>query len=203
MTMVAPSLEEGISYLEDMVGIELVNGAKHVDMATHNRRIKLGVDCYLEVIAPDPQANAPAQARWFGLDQIEDVRAAWSQGRRLRGWVARTNQIDAVLATHGHLLGTKRWLDGHFYFSVPDEGKLPLGGVLPSIIDVQNAVPTAVSLDDQSIILDDFTIEHPSPDDVTFLYEEIGLENAPKVVFGKEFLYRATLRTPTRSVTIR
>lgn len=105
MTVIAPTLEEGIEHVSACLEIELINGTTHTDMGTYNRRVKLGEDCYLEVIAINPHAPSPSGPRWFGLDQVEAVRAEWSNGSRLRGWVARTNDIDAVLMSHCQLLG--------------------------------------------------------------------------------------------------
>lgn len=59
ITMIAPTLEEGIQHLSACLEIDLINGATHIDMGTHNRRVRLGSDCYLEVIAVDPQATMP------------------------------------------------------------------------------------------------------------------------------------------------
>ena len=70
LTMIAPTLDEGIRHLGETLGIELGNAATHTDMGTHDRRVRLGADRYLEVIAIDPDGQAPAiRPRWFGLDR--------------------------------------------------------------------------------------------------------------------------------------
>lgn len=203
LTMIAPTLDEGIDYLGEILGIALGNAATHADMGTHNRRVRLDADRYLEVIAIDPDGRAPATPRWFGLDRREAVRSAWSQGLRLRGWVARTDDIDAVLARHGHLLGTKRWLENHFHFAVPEDGDPPLGGVLPSVIDVGGRSPTATRLEDQGIRLTDFVLEHPNPPGILALYEELGVTDPPRVVHGDAVRYHATVDTPTGPKVLR
>lgn len=195
LTIIAPSLEEGIGRIGERLGISLGNAARHRDMGTHNRRVRLGADCYLEVIAVDPEGSPPPGPRWFGLDRTDEVRSAWSEGSGLRGWVARTDDIDAVLARHGHLLGTKRWLEGSFHFAVPENGQLPMGGVLPSVIDLAGRPPTAHGLVDQGVRLTDLVLEHPDPREVQALYEELGIEKAPRVVHGERVLYRAEVET--------
>lgn len=197
MTVIAPTLDEGIDYVRGCLEIELVNGATHIDMGTHNRRVKLGSDCYLEVIAVNPAAPPPTGPRWFGLDQGEAVRSDWANGSRLKGWVARTNDIDRVLMSHGALLGAKKWLDDHFHFSVPPDGSLPMGGALPSVIDVGDHLPTATSLQDQGIRLKELVIEHPTPSRIIALYDEIGVTNPPTVKQGNRLRLSATLDTPS------
>lgn len=202
MTMIAPTLEEGIAYLEERLGIGLENDATHRDMGTHNRRIRLGDDVYLEVIAVDPGAPSPTPPRWFGLDRAEDVRAAWSSGLRLRGFVARTHDMDTVLARHGLLLGEKRWLDNGYHFAVRPDGDLPMDGALPGVIDLGGKPPTATRLSDQGVRLKDFVLEHPEPSEIQALYEELGIEAAPRVVHAPQMRYRATLDTPSGERTI-
>lgn len=197
MTVIAPTLEEGIEYVSACLEIELINGTSHTDMGTHNRRVKLGEDCYLEVIAVNPNAPSSSGPRWFGLDQAEAVRSEWSKGSRLRGWVARTDDIDNVLISHGHLLGSKKWLDNHFSFSVPLDGGLPMGGILPSIIDVGNSPFTAMSLGDQGVRLREFVLDHPNPSEIISLYNEIGITNPPIVRKGECLCFSAVLDTPS------
>lgn len=202
LTVLAPSLGEGMRWITERFGIEPINAATHRDMGTHNRRVRLGPDCYLEVIAVDPDAAPPRWPRWFGLDLTEEVRNAWAAGRRIGGWVARTDDIDAVLASHGHLLGSKRWLDGSFHFSVPEDGGLPMGGVLPSVIDLGGRAPTARRLQDQGLRLKAFVLEHPAPDEIRALYEDMRIVDAPEVVFGPAARFSAEIETPTGLVTV-
>ncbi len=72
---------------------------------TRNHLLRLGASTFLEVIAVDPEAAPPPRARWFGLGDAARLRAEWEAGQRLRGFVARTNDIDTLLAAHPDLLG--------------------------------------------------------------------------------------------------
>jgi hypothetical protein len=197
MTVIAPTLDEGIEYVRACLGIELINGTIHTDMGTHNRRVKLGVDCYLEVIAVNPDAPSPNGPRWFGLDQAEAVRSNWSNGSRLKAWVARTNDIEKVLLFHSQLLGSKKWLDDHFYFSVLPDGDLPMGGGLPCVIDVGDSSPTAAGLADQGVRLREFILEYPKPSELIRLYDRMEIINPPKIIEGERLCYSALLETPS------
>ncbi len=200
LTLIAPTLEEGVAHVRECLGIDMPSGRKHPDMGTHNHLLKLGDDVYLEVIAIDPAAPPPAHARWFGLDDRHAVQTAWNAGLRLRGWVARTQHMDAVLAQHGHLLGRKTQLSAGaappYFFAIPPGGGLPLAGVAPSVIDRGQRPPPVPSMPDLGARLHRFTIEHSDPGRVEALYESLGIARAPHVQKGDALRYRADIQTP-------
>src|SRR5438105_14753652 len=107
LAIVAPSLREGVEHVRACLDLDIPYGGAHREMGTHNHLLRLGDESYLEVIAIDPDSGPPVARRWFGLDDTVAVRADWDAGRRLRAWVARTDDLDAVLASHGELLGRK------------------------------------------------------------------------------------------------
>lgn len=206
LTLIAPSLEEGAAHVRECLGIDMPTGREHPDMGTHNRLLRLGDDVYLEVIAIDPAAPPPAHARWFGLDDQAAVREAWNRGQRLRGWVARTQRMDAVLAQHGHLMGRKTQLSAgsapNYFFAIPPGGVLPLGGAAPSLIDRDQRPPPIASMPDLGARLARFTIEHPDPAMVRDLYAALGVVNPPQVQRGDTVRYRAEIDTPNGLKTL-
>jgi hypothetical protein len=199
LTVIAPSLAHGVAHVRDSLGIEMPYGRVHDGMGTHNHLLRLGDDVYLEVIAVDPGALVPSRPRWFGLDDRLAVQAAWDRGFRLRGWVARTTDIDAVLSRHADILGDKVQLSRaglSFSFSLRRDGSLPLGGLAPSVIDRDGRPPPIASMPDLGARLHGVIVEHPEPDEVTALYEELGIEKLPQVQRGECFRYRARIETP-------
>jgi hypothetical protein len=56
ITVVAPSLEIGSTYVKAALGVVPGAGRTHPGMATHNLLLALGPTMYLEVISPDPRA---------------------------------------------------------------------------------------------------------------------------------------------------
>lgn len=199
LTIIAPSLAEGVAHVRACLDIDVPFGQRHRDMGTYNHRLRLGESVYLEIIAVDPDAPPPGRPRWFGLDDQEAVRRAWDGGLRLRGWVARTSDIDAVLSGREELLGSKTPLsagDSFFHFSIPADGSLPLGGVAPSVIDRGGRPPSVAAMADFGAILQSLIIEHPDPEDVADLYARLAIGHPPEVRKGEALRYRALIRIP-------
>lgn len=200
LTIIAPSLAEGVAHVRACLDIDIPYGGIHPEMGTHNHVLRLGDEAYLEVIAINPDALSPSGPRWFGLDDQQAVQAAWENGFRLRGWVARTTDIDALLSQHEHILGHKIQVSrgGRFsFFSLPPDGCLPQGGIAPSVIDRGGRPPPAGSMPDFGIQLRTVTIEHPNPNSVLGLYKQLHIENPPKVEKGNQLRYRAKVQTPS------
>ena len=200
ITVIAPTLIEGVSHVEDCLGLEVPFGTRHDYMGTHNHRLQLGNRVYLEIVALDPEGASPGRARWFGLDDQEQVRSDWNEGRRLRGWVASTDAITAVLSTHGAIFGDEVALPAAhptFAFSIPEDGSLPLDGAAPSIIDHRGDPTSMAAIPDLGARLRSLTLEHPEPAAIRSLYRDVSIEPPPEIVAGQKIRYRATIETPT------
>jgi len=199
LTVIAPSLAAGVEHVGAHLGIDMPYGGAHSEMGTHNHLLRLGDDLFLEVIATDANACAPAGPRWFGLDHPGTVQSAWDEGLRLRGWVARTTDLDAVLAAHGDLLGRRTSVsrgDRSWSFSVREDGLLPAEGVAPSVIAWGNRGCPASAMPDFGARLVTFVIEHPDPSWVKDLYTSLEVENPPEVHKGQQVRHWAVIDTP-------
>ena len=155
----ANTLGEGVTYVEDTLGVRLAAIGHHPHMATHNRLLGLG-DLYLEVIATDPDAPQPNWPRWFDLDHF-------SGPPRLSNWVARTNDLTAALAMALPGTGTPVALSRGNYrwqMAVPADGKLPLDGAHPALIQWQGPHHPTQALPDLAIRLTRLDITHPQAD---------------------------------------
>ncbi len=199
ITVIAPTLAEGAAHVRTCLDLDVPFGRQHPDMGTHNHLLRLGKSVYLEIIAVNPEAPRPAHARWFGLDDQAAVRADWDSGRRLRGWVARTNDIDAVVTGHEVMLGRKvpfTSANGSFCFAIPDNGALPLDGAAPSVIDRLGKPPSVATMADAGARLQSLVLEHPEPARIEALYRALDIAQAPVVTRGKRLRYRARIETP-------
>lgn len=148
IVVAAVSLEAGTAWCEATLGATPVEGGRHATMGTHNRLLGLGGGAYprtyLEIIALDPGAPAPARARWFDLD-APSLRTAIAAAPRLVHWVARCNDIDRAieaLRATGHDPGEataaeRMTPDGmlRWRISLRGDGRRPAGGALPLLIE--------------------------------------------------------------------
>ncbi|AZI41731.1 VOC family protein [Deinococcus psychrotolerans] len=181
LVIAARNLPEGVTWLEDRLGVSLSPGGEHPTFGTHNRLLSLGA-AYLEVIAVNPDAPAPTRPRWFGLD-TPAMRKRLEAGPALVHWVAST--VAAPLPAQGQTLALER---GRFVWTltVPADGSLPLGGVLPSLINWQTDTP-AKTLPDVGVRLQSLTLLMPQPEELRSaltrleLLELVEIETAPAV----------------------
>ena len=71
LVVAAETLPEGEAMLTDLFRAPPMPGGKHALMGTHNRLWRLTAREYVELIAIDPDAEAPPHPRWFGLDDFQ------------------------------------------------------------------------------------------------------------------------------------
>src|SRR5882757_2655466 len=181
ISIIAPSLAEGVSHVRACLDLDVPFGQRHTYMGTHNHLLQLGDTVYLEIVALDPEADGPGRRRW-------------------RGWVARTDAIDAVIAGRGDIFGATVPLpavNSSFDFAIPDDGSLPLDGAAPSIIDRRGTARSMATIADLGARLRSFTLEHPDPAAVEALYRAMTVDRPPTIDRGSKLRYRAQIETPT------
>lgn len=66
----AASLEAGVEYVKEVLGVDIPAGGHHEKMGTCNHLMQLGKDVFLEVIAIDKTLAAPSRPRWYGLENL-------------------------------------------------------------------------------------------------------------------------------------
>ncbi|MEM9370024.1 MAG: VOC family protein [Pseudomonadota bacterium] len=200
LTVIAPTLEEGVAHLDACLGLKIPFGTRHAYMGTHNHGLRLGEGVYLEIIALDPDGLPPGRARWFGLDSEERVRSDWDNGRRLRGWVAATGEIGAITAAHPAIFGDEVPLPPDaqdFAISIPEDGSLPLDGAVPSLIDHRGRPTDLTQIPDLGARLSALTLAHPDPGAIEAIYRDLEIDRPPTIVHGPETRYRAMIGTPS------
>jgi len=173
-------------------------------MGTHNSVLKLGPRTYLELIAIDPEGAAPSRPRWFALD-TEAMRTSLQAAPRLIHWVARTDDIDAARRACpvdlGPALpmqrGTFRWR-----ITIPEDGRLPGGGLVPTLIEWSDARHPTDALPDSRLRLATLAGAHPEPAAIRAALAALSLGDALQVTYDRTPRVAALLRTPRGAVTL-
>lgn len=208
LVFAAATLDEGVAWCREALGIEPAGGGQHALMGTHNRVFRIDAPgferAYFEIIAIDPAAPAPGRARWFDLDDGR-MRELLAQGPRLIHFVASTTDVRAAVAAlaaqgidRGPPIpaerGALRWK-----ITVRADGRRLLEGTLPTLIEWNSAHPCD-SLPASAIALQSLAVTHPQAERLRAAYATLGLtqvavqEGEPQLV--------ATLSTPKGLVPI-
>lgn len=175
-----PDLAASVDWFEGATGVRPAIGGSHDAMGTHNALVSLG-ECYLELIAPDPDQPDPPTSglpRPFGLDEV-----LAADGPALVGFAVRPDDdetIDEVadrMADAGHdpgeVVGMSR--------STPDgvllawRLTLPTDRTIPFVID-WGETPRPNSTQPGGLELADFVVVHPQPFDLVGLVSALGLD---------------------------
>lgn len=172
----AQSLAAGREWVEERLGLRLEAGGRHPHFGTHNLLLGLEGGLYLEVIAIDPEASAPAHPRWFDLDRFAGAPRPWI-------WICAVEDLDAALARHpgaGRAVALARG-DLRWRMAVPPMGVLPFDNRFPALIEWQGTAHPAARLAASGARLARLVVVHP---EAAALRAELGagLDDA-RVVF--------------------
>jgi hypothetical protein len=217
LVIVAKSLEQGVQWCEDTLGITPGPGGEHTLYGTHNRLFKVASPAnpmaYVEIIAIDPAAMRPKRAcptRWFDMDDPALQKAVAKEPRlvhfvvntpdiRAARMAIRMQGIDrgpAISASRRTNRGTLNW-----QISVRADGQRLFDGCMPTLI--QWGKPEATdplklhprnTLTRSGVTLQSLEVIHPSAAKLQAVYDAIEL-NRVTVTEGPACL-KATLQTP-------
>jgi hypothetical protein len=183
----ANSLIEGKQVLEPLFGIPLPMGGKHKLVSTHNCVLQSGDDTYLELIATDPDAPAPSRRRWFSLDEDETKKRLAVRPRALT-WVVSTPDLDKLVANSpidlGEILDLNRD-DLNWRLTVPRDGSLPEGGLIPSFISWPEGNNPSPNMADHGLRLTHIRITHPDPSSLIAMMEALDIADLAEVSQGE------------------
>ncbi|GAB5468405.1 MAG: VOC family protein [Rhodospirillales bacterium] len=199
----ARSLDEGVAALRQQLGVTLPRGGKHAAMSTHNCVARAGEGCFLEVIAVDPKAPAPERSRWFTLDD-PTTQARLAARPRPLCWVVGTDDLDGVIAASpvdlGEVLDFSRG-ERSWRLTVPRDGSLPEGGLLPAFIEWSPGPHPSVGMQDLGLALEAVVLSHPDPERLQGLLRALKVAPLARVEAGAPALAFA-VRTPAGRVTL-
>jgi hypothetical protein len=179
----ARTLEEGAAYVEAHLGVRPLAGGSHEGIGTHNMVLGLGPDCYLEVIAADPEQPEPPHPRPFDLDDPA-TRLMLEAGPHLLGWVARTPALEAVAARLGvgQAGEVKAWKRGalSWKMAMPPQ-RQDMRNLIPALIQWDDGKGAGPRLADSGCRVAALEAEHPDAEAVRNALAQRGLEESLKV----------------------
>ena len=193
-------LASGTDWTESRLGAACDGGGTHPLMGTHNRLMRLAGGPYLEVIAIDPDASSPGRPRWFTLDR-EKTKSRFATGPGALCWVAAVSDIETAVRQCGYDCGqitTVTRGDLQWRLTIPDDGSLPAGGVLPSLIEWPEGMHPVASLAETDIYLDTIHLTHPDPAHIESCLDRLGLASIATVTSGDIAIAFSMQRSGTR-----
>ena len=193
-------LASGTDWTESRLGAACDGGGAHPLMGTHNRLMRLAGGPYLEVIAIDPDASSPGRPRWFTLDR-EKTKSRFATGPGALCWVAAVSDIETAVRKCGYDCGqitTVTRGDLQWRLTIPDDGSLPAGGVLPSLIEWPEGMHPVASLAETDIYLDTIHLTHPDPAHIEACLDRLGLASIATVTSGDIAIAFSMQRSGTR-----
>lgn len=201
LVVAALDLAEGVEYVRQTLGVSPGGGGQHLAQGTHNKVLRLGRDCYLEVIAIDPDGTAPQRPRWFELD-TEFMQQRLRERPRLITWAVGTERIEVLAARCaeplGEILPMQRG-DLRWRLTLPPDGHLPGGGLIPFLIQWADSPHPASLMPETGCRLAGLQGWHPQPEAILHAIRSLGMESAFQVLPappGKSPSLAAQIRTP-------
>lgn len=197
------SLEQGTDEMQKLLGVEIPRGGKHDAMSTHNCVMQSGNESFFELLAIDPEAGDPGRARWFTLDDPE-TQAKLAERARALCWVVNTDDLDAVLAASpvdlGEVLTMSRG-ERSWRLTVPKDGHLPLGGLLPAFIEWSPGPHPSTGQQDLSVRLKTVKVNTPDVAQLTEIFEALNIRHLAEISAGEAAL-SFELDTPNGTVVL-
>ncbi|WP_282078741.1 VOC family protein [Epibacterium ulvae] len=186
----AASLEQGLEALNPILGVCIPQGGKHDAMSTHNCVMQAGNESFLELIAIDPDAGDPGRVRWFTLDDPE-TQSRLSERPRALCWVVNTDDLDGVIAASpvdlGEVVPFQRG-DRSWRLTVPEDGHLPLGGLLPAFIEWSPGPHPSTGQQDLGVRLKKVKISTPDVAALKATFDVLNISHLAEISEGEPAL---------------
>lgn len=167
-------LDRGVAWAEQRTGVRAAFGGVHPGRGTRNALLALGPDCYLEIIAPDPQQSSPT---WFRqiLTMPEPRLIAWAVHTSNLAALAQ-NAISAGIPIDGPHDGSRSRQDGKMLswklFRLRDDR----GGLLPFFIEWGRDAAHPAADAPPGCTLASFHLQSPDAEDLARACQTLGVD---------------------------
>jgi hypothetical protein len=167
-------LDRGIAWVEQRTGVRATFGGVHPGRGTRNALLALGPECYLEIIAPDPQQSSPS---WFSqiLAMPEPRLISWAVHTLELTTLAQT-AVAAGFAIDGPHDGARSRPDGKVLgwrlFHLRDDR----GGLLPFFIEWGCGSVHPAADAPSGCTLERFSLHWPNAADLARDCQSLGVE---------------------------
>ena len=167
-----PDLHASVEALTQRFGTEPVPGGAHPRWGTCNALIGLGIGVYLEIIGPDPRQPDPEASRPFLIDDLTDARlVTWAyrhpdpESMRKTLELTLRNTPGSQEARLGPVRAMSRARpDGDtLHWRLSDPMALPVGGIVPFVIDWGKTPHPSTALPNECRLLE-LVVSHPDAD---------------------------------------
>jgi hypothetical protein len=173
LIVAASTLDEGVYWARQTLGVDATRGGQHLTMGTHNALVKLSDSTYLELLAIDPSLPAPAHPRWFMLSEPAVKQRLKARGPQLVGWVARTDDIDNANKVFGGQMQDFKRNQYRWQMALPEGGKLHEGGAVPVLLHWKSVLHPCQALPDAQCRLVQLELTVRNPDETELLLKAI------------------------------
>lgn len=191
LVIAAPSLEAGVIWCEQTLGVTPGPGGEHPLMGTHNRLALISSHsaphAYLEIIAINKQATPTKpgqQSRWFGLDEPAMQQQLQQFGPQLIHWVARVADLpqalagahrsgwDLGVAVHASRMTSQGLLS--WSIAVRPDGRLQAEGVMPTLIGWGQETHPTYSMAPSGLAIRELVCCHPQAAALNLVWHQAG-----------------------------
>lgn len=182
----ADTLEQGVAAMKTLLGVDVPRGSKHDAMSTHNCVMQAGNESFFELIAIDTDAPDPGRVRWFTLDDPA-TRARLRERPRALCWVVNTDDLDGVIAASpvdlGEVVDFQRG-DRTWRLTVPQDGHLPEGGLLPAFIEWSPGPHPSTGQQDLGVRLHKVHVRTPDPSRMQEIFDRLNISHLAEISEG-------------------
>jgi len=145
----------------------------------------------------------PGRTRWFTLDSA-DTQSRLAVRPRALCWVVGTDNLDAIVASSPVDLGEVVLFtrgDRSWRLTVPKDGSLPMGGLLPAFIEWSPGPHPSTGQQDLGVQLNKVKLSHPNPDELGTVLKTLQVDHLAEVTKGEQGL-SFELSTPNGTVVL-